>query len=113
MITPFLSFAYICHSKGAQNDNATAELVLPGTSNTISTMQSTRTSDRHGQLQFPKPKAATISKRRGNLTPHEERMKVLEALDMNQSMQQEIMKHLSWIDDSIALNLKHMVRKFY
>lgn len=44
------------------------------------------------------------------LTPHEERMKVLEALDMNQSMQQEIMKQLSWVDDNIVLNLQYMVQ---
>ncbi|KAG2176340.1 hypothetical protein INT43_005574 [Umbelopsis isabellina] len=42
------------------------------------------------------------------MTPHKERMRVLEALDLNQTMQQEIMKQLSWIDDSIVLNLQHL-----
>jgi hypothetical protein len=44
------------------------------------------------------------------LTSHEERMKVLEALDLNQSMQQEIMKQISWIEDNITFNLQYMVR---
>lgn len=44
------------------------------------------------------------------LTSHEEKMKVLEALDLNQSMQQEIMKQISWIEDNITLNLQYMVR---
>ncbi|KAG2187235.1 hypothetical protein INT44_004920, partial [Umbelopsis vinacea] len=48
---------------------------------------------------------STVSKK---LTSHEERMKVLEALDMNQSMQQEIMKQISWIEDNITFNLQYM-----
>lgn len=52
----------------------------------------------------------TLAESHDNMTPHKERMRVLEALDLNQTMQQEIMKQLSWIDDSIVLNLQHLVR---
>ncbi|KAH8555154.1 hypothetical protein BGW37DRAFT_475968 [Umbelopsis sp. PMI_123] len=59
----------------------------------------------HLRLDTTKSTTSTISDK---LIPHDERMKVLEALDLNQSMQQEIMKQLSWIEDNIALNLQYM-----
>ncbi|KAM3588954.1 hypothetical protein VKS41_001382 [Umbelopsis sp. WA50703] len=55
----------------------------------------------------------TISVSEDTMTPHRERMRVLEALDLNQTMQQEIMKQIAWIDDSIMLNLQNLVREIF
>lgn len=93
-------------------NNRNAEHSLSQSRNTITAVQQSKQSLKHPE-QSPNNTQAVNTVRsvfHEKLTPHEERMKVLEALDMNQSMQQEIMKQLSWIDDNIVQNLQYMVQ---
>jgi hypothetical protein len=93
-------------------NNRNAEHSLSQSRNTINAVHQSKQSLEHPEQARKNTQAINTVRSvfHEKLTPHEERMKVLEALDMNQSMQQEIMKQLSWVDDNIVLNLQYMVQ---
>lgn len=111
LLTTSLDHFFSIHMVEPVN-NRNAEHSLSQSRNTITAVQQSKQSLKHPE-QSPNNTQAVNTVRsvfHEKLTPHEERMKVLEALDMNQSMQQEIMKQLSWIDDNIVQNLQYMVQ---
>jgi hypothetical protein len=104
----FLDFRFLTGSLSDTVANDENEQALSSNGDpTLAKHVDTSPGREHLRLDTTKSTTSTISDK---LIPHDERMKVLEALDLNQSMQQEIMKQLSWIEDNIALNLQYMVK---